>query len=142
MENVGDTSLPHGTSVELSSTVKGALRWAQIGPDAATKLLQSLLESRFACCRRAVTSPWWVHKLNSLAKDGMEVPAKMGLDVIDLFPIVGNFLQAPHAASRAQHTNQILEPASARLSWMCNRAATTRCTTHASCRTLKRMSGC
>eukprot|EP00439_Symbiodinium_sp_Y106_P034386 s8141_g4.t1 len=46
VEEVGEASLPASTSIELSGTVKGAQKWAQIGPDAATKLLQCLLESR------------------------------------------------------------------------------------------------
>ncbi|CAE7444301.1 unnamed protein product [Symbiodinium sp. CCMP2592] len=67
MENVGESVLPGSTSVEMATTVKGAMKWAQIGHDAALKLLQSLL-------------------------DGLDFPAKMGLDLLDLNPLVGNFL--------------------------------------------------
>ena len=42
IEPVGETSLPTSTSIEMSGTVKGAAKWAQIGHDAASKLLQSL----------------------------------------------------------------------------------------------------
>ncbi|CAE7215022.1 unnamed protein product, partial [Symbiodinium sp. CCMP2456] len=69
MEQVGESVLPASTSVEMATTVKGAMKWAQIGPDAATKLLHALL-------------------------DGLDFPAKMGLDLIDLNPLVGNFLSA------------------------------------------------
>ena len=47
MEQVGESVLPGSTSVEMATTVKGAMKWAQIGADAATKLLHALLESRF-----------------------------------------------------------------------------------------------
>ena len=46
MEKVGESVLPGSTSVEMATTVKGAMKWAQIGHDAALKLLQALLESR------------------------------------------------------------------------------------------------
>ncbi|CAE7272121.1 unnamed protein product [Symbiodinium microadriaticum] len=69
MEQVGESVLPGSTSVEMATTVKGAMKWAQIGADAATKLLHALL-------------------------DGLDFPAKMGLDLIDLNPLVGNFLSA------------------------------------------------
>ncbi|CAE7932565.1 unnamed protein product [Symbiodinium necroappetens] len=47
MEQVGESVLPGSTSVEMATTVKGAMKWAQIGADAAMKLLHALLESRF-----------------------------------------------------------------------------------------------
>ncbi|CAE7881797.1 unnamed protein product [Symbiodinium sp. KB8] len=55
VEEVGETSMPASTSIQLSGTVKGAQKWAQVGPDAATKLLQSLVASRWqlscvSCC--------------------------------------------------------------------------------------------
>ena len=102
VETVGETTLPSSTSIEMSGTVKGANKWAQIGPDAATKLLQALTATRLHAafqnpptdsCFPAQTVVLVAEIPNpSQSQDGLDLPPKTCLDLIDLNPGVGDFL--------------------------------------------------